>query len=132
MLNVLVTVYVLTDHDRSQRDVHDEAHGYFRFRSARRRGPRARTAGQVRIYTRLRTRSHCATCDCNLLLLLIGYRGTVAITTCERALMVGLHVRLVEPLRLRERLRVFVLRLKFCHTILLSLPIKMCQSRQSY
>ena len=51
MLNVLVTVSVLVDNDGSERDVHDEAHGHFRFRPARRRGPRARAAGQVRTST---------------------------------------------------------------------------------
>ena len=55
MLNVLVTVSVLVDNDGSERDVHDEAHGDFRFRPARRRGPRARAAGQVRISTHLFT-----------------------------------------------------------------------------
>ena len=42
-------VSVLVDDDGSERDVHDEAHGHLRFRPARRRGPRARVAGQVRI-----------------------------------------------------------------------------------
>ena len=51
MLNFLVTVSVLVDNDGSERDVHDEAHGHFRFRPARRRGPRARAAGQVRTST---------------------------------------------------------------------------------
>ena len=55
MLNVWVMVSVLVDNDGSERDVHDEAHGHFRFRPAGRRGPRARAAGQVRIFTRLFT-----------------------------------------------------------------------------
>ena len=41
-------VSVLVDNDGFERDMHDEAHGHFRFRPARRRGPRARAAGQVR------------------------------------------------------------------------------------